>query len=61
MDGSKTYFDTNVTVHHHFYFENTHKLLDIPTLDVAIGIPAIPDGFELGRMDIVVRLRKRSD
>lgn len=61
VDGSKTYFDTNVTVHHHLYFENTHELVDIPTLDVAIDIPAIPDGYELSRMDVVVRLRKRSD
>ena len=61
VDGSKTYFDTNATVHHHFYFENTHELVDIPALNVAINVPALPEGYELSRTDIVVRLRKRSD
>ena len=30
VDGTKTYFDTNVTAHHHFYLENNHELVDIP-------------------------------
>ena len=35
VDGTKTYFDTNVTAHHHFYLENNHELVDIP--DPQIG------------------------
>ena len=31
VDGTKTYFDTNVSAHHHFYLENKHELVDIPT------------------------------
>ena len=30
VDGSKTYFDTNTTDHHHFFVEGEHALLDIP-------------------------------
>ncbi len=30
VDGAKTYFDTNVTTHHHFYLEHNHELIDIP-------------------------------
>jgi len=30
VDGTKTYFDTNVSAHHHFYLENNHELVDIP-------------------------------
>ena len=30
VDGTKTYFDTNVTAHHHFYLEHNHELVDIP-------------------------------
>src|SRR6267154_324902 len=26
VEGTKTYFDTNVTAHHHFYLENNHEL-----------------------------------
>src|ERR671939_185074 len=30
VDGSKTYFDTNSTEHHHFFVEGDHELVDIP-------------------------------
>ncbi len=31
VDGSKAYFDTNVSEHHHFFVEGEDELLDIPT------------------------------
>src|SRR5215831_20228412 len=34
VDGSKTYFDTNVSQHHHFFVEGENDLLDIPSNDV---------------------------
>src|SRR5436189_5978422 len=30
VDGSNTYFDTNVSAHHHRYLENSHELVHIP-------------------------------
>ena len=30
VDGSKTYFDTNESEHHHFFIEGENELLDIP-------------------------------
>src|SRR5205085_12045113 len=30
VDGTKTYFDTTVSAHHHFYIEGKHELVDIP-------------------------------
>src|SRR5262249_22678443 len=36
VDGSKTYFDTNVTEHHHFFVEGEHALLDIPGASVML-------------------------
>ena len=30
VDGSKTYFDTNTTAHHHFFVEGENALVDIP-------------------------------
>jgi Fur family iron response transcriptional regulator len=57
IDGTKTYFDTNTKNHQHFYFEATGRLTDIPggALQVA-GIPDLPDGTEISRIDVVVRL-----
>lgn len=60
VDGSKTYFDTNVSAHHHFYLENSHELVDIPMTHVAArDMPDVPEGYEISRIDMVVRLRKK--
>ena len=60
VDGTKTYFDTNVTAHHHFYIENTHELVDIHEPHLVLQkMPEVPDGYEISRGDMVVRLRKK--
>jgi Fur family iron response transcriptional regulator len=62
VDGSKAYFDTNVTDHHHFFLEEDDSLLDIPGTEVIVGkTPEAPEGYEVARVDIVVRLRKKGD
>ena len=59
IDASKSYFDTNNTEHHHFYIEDQHELLDVPT-DMIVGkAPVPPDGYEIVRVDVVVRLRRK--
>ena len=53
----RSYFDTNTAEHHHFFFEDTGRIQDIPGDSVAISsLPAIPDGKRLSRVDVVVRL-----
>jgi Fur family iron response transcriptional regulator len=60
VDGSKSYFDTNATDHHHFFVEGEDALVDIPDNDVLMDkLPAAPDGYEIARIDVVVRLKKR--
>jgi Fur family transcriptional regulator, iron response regulator len=60
VDGSKTYFDTNSTQHHHFFVEGENALLDIPDTDVIVGkTPIPPEGYEIARIDVVVRLRRK--
>jgi Fur family iron response transcriptional regulator len=60
VDGTKTYFDTNVSAHHHFYLEHNHELVDIPDPHLMLQkMPAVPDGYEIARVDMVVRLRKK--
>src|SRR5713226_6594161 len=61
VDGSKTYFDTNSTQHHHFFIEGENALLDIPDKDVVVGAtPVPPEGYEIARVDVVVRLRRKA-
>lgn len=60
VDGSKAYFDTNVSSHHHFFVEDGNELVDIPDTDVVVGkAPMPPAGYEIARIDVVVRLRKK--
>lgn len=62
VDGSKTYFDTNASDHHHFYVEGDSKLLDIPTAEVMVDkMPVPPEGYEVARIDVVVRLRRKDE
>jgi Fur family transcriptional regulator, iron response regulator len=60
VNGSKTYFDTNVSDHHHFFIENEHNLVDIPDAKTIVGeLPPIPEGYEISRVDVVVRLKPK--
>lgn len=60
VDGTRTYFDTNVADHHHFYREEDGMLLDIESASITVdGLPPPPDGCRVDRVDVVVRLRKR--
>src|SRR5437879_6084414 len=59
VDGAKTYFDTNVDAHHHFYLEHNHELLDISDSNFDLQtMPDVPEGYEIVRIEMVVRLRK---
>jgi Fur family iron response transcriptional regulator len=61
VDGSKTYFDTNASEHHHFFVEGENALVDIPEAEVLVGkMPIPPEGYEIARVDVVVRLRRKS-
>ncbi len=58
IDGSRTYYDTNTSDHHHFLVENTNVLIDIPKIAVNCeGLPPPPAGKAVARVDVIVRLR----
>jgi Fur family iron response transcriptional regulator len=59
VDGSKTYFDTNTGEHHHFFVEDGNEVIDIPEGQMGVGrLPEPPPGYEISRVDVVVRLRR---
>jgi len=61
VDGNRTYFDTNISDHHHFFLEGEEALLDIPARDIAVmNLPEPPEGMEIARVEVVVRLRRKS-
>lgn len=62
VESGRTYFDTNTTPHHHFFFEKTGELCDIPENEVSIArLPQLPEGSTLSRVDVVVRVRDPGD
>lgn len=59
VDGSKSYFDTRMDEHPHFYWEDSHALTDAPAESLRIeGLPDAPDGMHVARVDVVIRLRR---
>ena len=59
VEGTKTYFDTNVSDHHHFFIEGENRVVDIPGASVTVDdLPPPPEGMEVVRVDVVVRLRR---
>lgn len=60
VDGSRSYFDTRLDDHPHFFWEDDGRLVDAPSEDLEITrLPRLPEGAELARVDVVIRLRKR--
>lgn len=57
VDSGRAYFDTNLDSHHHFYYEKSGDLRDIPAADVSVsGLPEAPEGQRISRVDVIVRL-----
>ena len=56
--GKKTYFDTNVSNHHHFYDNDTSELIDINAKDVVIQkLPKAPNGKKIKNIEVVINLK----
>jgi Fur family iron response transcriptional regulator len=60
VDGARTYFDTNLGDHHHFYCEEDGELVDIEGQSISVaGLPQPPEGAKLKRVDVIVRVSRR--
>jgi len=61
VDGSKSYFDTRMDDHPHFYWEDSAELTDAPVEQLEIArLPDIPEGTEISKVDVVIRLRRKA-
>jgi Fur family iron response transcriptional regulator len=57
IDGSKAFFDTNVSNHNHFFIEDRGELIDIQGESIRVdGLPEPPQGMRISHIDVVVRL-----
>ena len=54
---SKSYYDTNIKSHHHFYDEGTKKLTDIDYNQVKLSkVPTPPKGKKIKNLEVVIRI-----
>ncbi|WP_417253879.1 iron response transcriptional regulator IrrA [Celeribacter sp.] len=61
VDGSRSYFDTNMDEHPHFFWEGAGELTDAPSSELKIErLPAAPEGTEIASVDVVIRLRPKA-
>jgi len=57
VESGRSYFDTNVSDHHHFFYERSGRLTDIPGDMIALTkVPNAPDGLTVSRVDVIVRV-----
>ena len=59
VDGSKSYFDTRMDNHPHFYWEDTRELTDAPADQLHLArLPDAPAGTVIAKVDVVIRLKR---
>ena len=57
INSNQTYFDTNITDHHHFYDLKEEKLIDLKNSDVGpINILKKIDGKKIKSVEVLVKL-----
>ncbi len=57
INSNKSYFDTNVSTHHHFFNENTHELIDLKNTDVGeIKIKKKIPGKKIKSVEVLVKI-----
>ena len=56
---NKSYYDTNIKSHHHFYDEQTKELTDINYNQVKLSkVPLPPKGKKIKNLEVVIRIQK---
>jgi len=57
VEAGRSYFDTNTSDHHHFYFEGDGHLEDVASDQVVVSsLPTPPRGAKISRVDVVIRV-----
>tara|TARA_B100000900_G_C20370457_1_gene630160 strand:- start:43 stop:462 length:420 start_codon:yes stop_codon:yes gene_type:complete len=56
---NKSYYDTNIKSHHHFYDEGSKELTDIHYSQIKLSkIPIPPKGKKIKNLEVVIRIQK---
>ena len=61
LGNDKSYFDTNISSHHHFFDTKTNELIDIDSSKVELkNIPNPPKGKSIKNIDVVINVENDS-
>ena len=56
---NKSYYDTNIKSHHHFYDEISKELTDIHYSQIKLSkVPIPPKGKKIKNLEVVIRIQK---
>ena len=56
---NKSYYDTNIKSHHHFYDEGSKELTDIHYSQIELSkVPVPPKGKKIKNLEVVIRIQK---
>ena len=56
---NKSYYDTNIKSHHHFYDEESKELTDIHYSLIKLSkVPTPPKGKKIKNLEVVIRIQK---
>ena len=59
VDGGKSYFDTRLDDHPHFFWEDTGQISDAPSEDLQINnLPDPPNEYKITKVDVIIRVKK---
>ena len=59
-NNNTSYFDTNISSHHHFYDDQTKELIDINFNDVEVSkVPHAPKGKKIKEVEVIISLQKQ--
>ena len=61
INSDKTYFDTNISNHHHFFDESTNELIDLNSNDVGkINIKKNIPGKKISSVEVLVKIKNNN-
>lgn len=61
VEWGRSFFDTNVSDHYHFFVEETGELIDLPGEAIGLArLPEVPPGMTLSKIEITLHLTKNT-
>ena len=59
-NNNTSYFDTNVSSHHHFYDDETNELTDVNYNEIEVAkVPHAPKGKKIKDVEVIISLQKQ--